>query len=199
MQSQYKRRAKVGIIIWLIVSISNLYLGFSLLPQVLQTGNSNFSNPAFFLTGFVGYASLIIGLYYYAKSKGYSGWLGLLGFLQLIGILIIVLLKDKTNPNSAKKSNKLLIIFAAAILIIIVFGVVSSMLLSKIDPFKQITEATIVSCTDQCNTSGENSNRCILTCLEEKNIISKDSECSSKCEDSLNVSQCVVDCVLPEK
>ena len=46
MQSQYKRSAKVGIIIWLIVSISNLYLGFSLLPQVLQTGNSNFSNPA---------------------------------------------------------------------------------------------------------------------------------------------------------
>ena len=36
-----------------------------------------------------------IGLYYYAKAKGYSGWLALLGFLHLLGLIILVLLPDK--------------------------------------------------------------------------------------------------------
>lgn len=37
----------------------------------------------------------MIGLGYYAKSKGYSGLLGLLGVISCIGLLILALLPDK--------------------------------------------------------------------------------------------------------
>ena len=35
--------------------------------------------------------------YNFAKSKGYSGWFSLLGFLHLIGFVIILLLPNKTT------------------------------------------------------------------------------------------------------
>jgi hypothetical protein len=44
---------------------------------------------------FVGTGLLIVGLAYYAIAKGRSGWWGLCGFLSLIGLLILALLKDK--------------------------------------------------------------------------------------------------------
>ena len=40
---------------------------------------------------------LIIGLCYYAKAKGYSAVLGLLGLLSCIGLLILAILPDKTK------------------------------------------------------------------------------------------------------
>lgn len=42
----------------------------------------------------LGTALLITGLSYYAISKGRSGWWGLCGFLSLIGLIILALLKD---------------------------------------------------------------------------------------------------------
>ena len=41
-----------------------------------------------------GTALLIAGLAHYAVAKGRSGWWGLCGFLSLIGLLILALLKD---------------------------------------------------------------------------------------------------------
>ena len=47
-----------------------------------------------------GHVLFIIGLCFYAKAKGYSALLGLLGLLSCIGLLIIALLPDKTkNPR----------------------------------------------------------------------------------------------------
>jgi 4-amino-4-deoxy-L-arabinose transferase-like glycosyltransferase len=40
---------------------------------------------------------LIIGLGYYAKSKGYTGALGLLGLLSCVGLIIVAVLPDKTK------------------------------------------------------------------------------------------------------
>jgi len=40
---------------------------------------------------------LVAGLGYYAKAKGYSALLGLLGLLSCIGLLIIALLPDLTK------------------------------------------------------------------------------------------------------
>lgn len=42
----------------------------------------------------VGTALLIAGLAHYAIAKGRSGWWGLCGFLSLIGLIILALLKD---------------------------------------------------------------------------------------------------------
>ena len=40
---------------------------------------------------------LVVGLGYYAKSKGYSGALGLLGVLSCVGLIIVAVLPDKTK------------------------------------------------------------------------------------------------------
>lgn len=48
----------------------------------------------------LGAVLLIIGLCYYAKGKGYSAALGLLGLLSCIGLLILALLPDKTKDQS---------------------------------------------------------------------------------------------------
>ena len=40
---------------------------------------------------------LIIGLSYYAKAKGYTAYLGLVGVLSCIGLVILALLPDKTK------------------------------------------------------------------------------------------------------
>ena len=45
----------------------------------------------------VGDILLIIGLCYYAKGKGYTPVLGLLGLLSCIGLLILAVLPDKTK------------------------------------------------------------------------------------------------------
>lgn len=56
-------------------------------------GNMNF------LT-IVGGLMFIIGLAFYAKAKGQSGWWGLMGFLWLIGLLILAKLPDKSEKVS---------------------------------------------------------------------------------------------------
>ena len=40
---------------------------------------------------------LVVGLGYYAKSKGYSGALGLLGLLSCVGLIIVAVLPDRTK------------------------------------------------------------------------------------------------------
>ena len=50
------------------------------------------------LAGMIGGSiMLIVGLGYYAKGKGYSSVLGLLGLLSCIGLLILAILPDKTK------------------------------------------------------------------------------------------------------
>ena len=53
------------------------------------------SNPLLSIGGYVSFGFLIWGLYNYAKAKGYSGWLCLLGFLYILGLIILVVLPDK--------------------------------------------------------------------------------------------------------
>ena len=49
------------------------------------------------LVRLVGTIMLLIGLGYYAKAKGRSPLWGLMGFLSLLGILILALLPDKNR------------------------------------------------------------------------------------------------------
>jgi hypothetical protein len=48
----------------------------------------------------VGTLLLIIGLGFYAKAKGYSAVLGLLGLLSCLGLLVLALLPDKTKGQT---------------------------------------------------------------------------------------------------
>jgi len=52
------------------------------------------------LTGlltFAGLVMLVVGLCYYALAKGYSKWLGLLGLLSCIGLIVLACLPDRTK------------------------------------------------------------------------------------------------------
>ena len=53
----------------------------------------------------IGSILVIIGLAYYSKSKGYSIWLGLLGLFNLLGIIVLLSLKDQTITPVEKETN----------------------------------------------------------------------------------------------
>ena len=53
----------------------------------------------------LGAVLLIIGLCYYAKAKGYSVVLGLLGLFSCIGMLILAVLPDKTKDKTKDKAT----------------------------------------------------------------------------------------------
>ena len=48
----------------------------------------------------IGTALLLVGLVFYAKAKGRHPAWSLFAFLSLIGLLILALLKDKSNTSS---------------------------------------------------------------------------------------------------
>lgn len=45
----------------------------------------------------LGASAVMLGFSFYARAKGRSGWWGLAGFLGLPGLLILAILKDKSN------------------------------------------------------------------------------------------------------
>lgn len=49
--------------------------------------------PALLMIG--GTILLIIGLGYYASAKGHSRWWGLMGFLSLIGLIVLAVMPDR--------------------------------------------------------------------------------------------------------
>jgi len=63
-------------------------------------GQNSFPSPmlAIGLEGGIlaGNILLIIGLSYYARAKGYTAFLGLIGLLSCLGLLILALLPDRT-------------------------------------------------------------------------------------------------------
>jgi hypothetical protein len=50
----------------------------------------------------LGSVMLIIGLCYYAKAKGYSAVLGLLGLLSCIGLFVLAVLPDRAKQAANK-------------------------------------------------------------------------------------------------
>lgn len=73
---------------------SNLYVAYAKAHNVAPSAIL----ALLMLLGIVaGDVLLIIGLCYYAKGKGYTPVLGLLGLLSCIGLLILAVLPDKTK------------------------------------------------------------------------------------------------------
>jgi len=65
------------------------------LPGMLLQGIGALSDISILLV--LGSIMFLIGLVYYAKAKGRSGWWGLLGLLSLIGLIILSLLPSKSD------------------------------------------------------------------------------------------------------
>lgn len=198
MIAEYKKKSNYSLLVFLATFLISIVAGFIGLGQILQGNQTFFNNPLFTVLGWVSYISLFVGIFYLAKVKGYSGWYALLGFLFLLGLLIMFVLKDKTNPANKNKSNKLVIVLILIFAIIIALGALSKLALKEIDPLSKLTEAKVASCTSQCNTKGNNSNKCVITCLEEGKLIEPGGKCSTLCADTQNVGQCITDCIQPK-
>lgn len=91
-------------------------------PGFLIQGIGIVIHPAVVLLGTV---LLIIGLAYYAKARGHSGFFGLFGLLSWVGILILIVLKDRHETpeeraaqGTTKRSDLLLgIVFGLGLVI----------------------------------------------------------------------------------
>ena len=48
----------------------------------------------------LGFTLWVWGCYHQAKAKGYSGWWGILGLLSAPGLLVLLVLPDRTKKHS---------------------------------------------------------------------------------------------------
>jgi hypothetical protein len=83
----------------MIARYNNLSLSLGIPGIILQiAGNVMSRNPENLTLGalvsLVGTGLLIAGLVYYAKGKGRSPAWGLMGFLSIIGLIVLACLKD---------------------------------------------------------------------------------------------------------
>ncbi len=83
MLADYKRRTNIGVGIGLIGEI----LGHSL----FDSGNLGLA----MLVALFGAAFFIWGCAQYAQAKGHSAWLGVLGLLSLLGLIVLFFLPDR--------------------------------------------------------------------------------------------------------
>lgn len=88
----YKKKINTFVGLYFLINIGIVAYVFMNLDQITK---GHPLSPLVNLVAHASFASLIYGLYNYAKAKGYSGWLALLGFLQIIGLIILVVLPDK--------------------------------------------------------------------------------------------------------
>jgi hypothetical protein len=76
---------------------TNIGIGFGILLQIAGRGlayaNEAAAIPAMVLT-LLGAVFFIWGCMNYAVGKGHSKWLGLLGLLSCIGLIVLILLPD---------------------------------------------------------------------------------------------------------
>jgi hypothetical protein len=83
----------------LLLQIVCTFVANSILTKAMSIGNAPLVTlTCIFVFGSIaGNVLLIAGLSYYAKAKGYSAALGLLGLLSCVGLLILAILPDTTK------------------------------------------------------------------------------------------------------
>jgi len=79
MIAEYKTKTNLFILLGIVVQIAGMMIGTEIELAIRGIGSILF----------------IIGCCFYAKGKGYNGAWGLLGLLSLIGLLILMCMKDK--------------------------------------------------------------------------------------------------------
>jgi hypothetical protein len=83
MLPQYKRTTNLGVGIGFLLQIAG---------RVLTKQGMEFIGLLIWL---IGLAAFIWGCGQYAKAKGYSPWFGGLGLLSFVGLIVLVLFRDK--------------------------------------------------------------------------------------------------------
>lgn len=106
MIAKYNRKSLMLGIPGLVLQIGCIFISNLIVAKAKSTGDvpSAAMIGACSLGSIIGSILLIVGLCYYAKAKGYSAVLGLLGLLSCLGLLILAVLPDKTkgmNQGSA--------------------------------------------------------------------------------------------------
>ena len=99
MIAEYNRKSLALGIPGLLLQIACVLLSNLLTAKAKTGGNPPPESLALLLAlgTLAGSVLLIVGLCFYAKAKGYSAVLGLLGLLSCIGLLILAVLPDKTK------------------------------------------------------------------------------------------------------
>jgi hypothetical protein len=112
MIAEYKRKGLVLVISGFLLHSGCLFLAIAL-PNFIRayTQVHNGAQPEWiasridWIDPLIDYCALfggilfIIGLGFLAKGKGYSGLFGLLGFLLCIGLVIVLVLPDRTKSQ----------------------------------------------------------------------------------------------------
>jgi riboflavin transporter FmnP len=77
---------------------TNIFILLGILTLLVSNMMSEKIGP---LVALVAVELFIVGCCYYAKSKGYHGAWGLLGLLSVIGLIVLVCMRDKHKGNKA--------------------------------------------------------------------------------------------------
>jgi hypothetical protein len=86
----------------MIKELNNKSMAIGVPGLLIQTVGL-FINPVVTLAGAV---LLIIGMAYYAKAKGHSGYFGLFGLLSWFGIIVLICLKDRHPTEQEIQARK---------------------------------------------------------------------------------------------
>ena len=95
MLAQYKSQTNIGVGVGTIAQLAGLSMIGS--PQMVAIG---------ILIFIIGFVLFIWGCASYAKGKGHSGFLGILGFLSLPGLIILALLPDRYKDGVSPKARE---------------------------------------------------------------------------------------------
>ncbi|HTV41525.1 MAG TPA: hypothetical protein VMF08_13165 [Candidatus Sulfotelmatobacter sp.] len=117
MIAEYKRKSLVLMIsgfalhsvsLFVAIALPNFITAYTQVHNGAQpewlTSQMGTIGPLLECVGLAGGVLFMFGLGFFAKGKGYSGLFGLLGLLTCIGLLIVLLLPDKTPPDIPKVS-----------------------------------------------------------------------------------------------
>src|SRR5436853_22221 len=98
---------------------------------------------------------------------------------------------NMAKEKSKTKSNKLVIVLI--ILGGLLFGLVilSNVILTQIDPFKELITASIKSCRIDCDAKKDNSTSCVTSCLKVRKM---SDICLGLCSSDKNLEGCVNRC-----
>lgn len=99
MIKSYQTKANLGIAVGFLLSVAS---GFIAAPMMAPNASGSVSPGAllsFSLIRLFGGAIFIYGCVMYAKGKGRSGWWGAFGLLSLIGLIVLVCLKDHAKDG----------------------------------------------------------------------------------------------------
>jgi len=92
MIEEYKTKTNLGVGLGLVLEIT---------ARVMAMRGAE---PMLAVSAFMGGAILLIwGLCMYAKGKGYSAGWGFLGLLSILGLIILVCMKDKSEESVQRR------------------------------------------------------------------------------------------------